>query len=161
MNDEKNESLIINPQGLEDVSVSCALSEEEFKKMADGANEGTHTLVAIHGGYKGEVKFSYRFTNAGGIFYCYSSQYRITKTNFPGGHKANLHFSFDSLQWWGNDSPDALWQDGEWHSYSRGGWIAANGSARVFARFTFDTPGPDPSADASVTLRYTTSEVTP
>lgn len=138
-----------NEEGLIDVSSVNKFSKEEFDELSQGRSV-TDTLQANTGNFRGEVTYSYWWSQSGGIFYCYTSQYRITKfNNQEGGNKANLHFSFDSGQWWGNDSPDALWQDGAWHSYSRGGWIGVrNRQARVYARFDFDKSGNDPSADS-------------
>jgi hypothetical protein len=143
MSDKRKKLTTSNPDGLEDVSATQSISEEEFKSI-DSAQTVTKTLRVSVGNFIGDLTFSYWWKHGGGLFYCYSSQYRITQLVNQGGNKANLHFSFDSRQWWGNDSPDAMWQDGEWHSYPRGGWIAANGRARVFIRYIFDKGGADP-----------------
>ncbi|WP_439877945.1 hypothetical protein [Pseudomonas prosekii] len=124
--------------------------------LAENISSVTKTLEVTHYNdgkikYKGELTFAFNFEpRADGLntFTCESLQYRITKfNNQSGGHKANLHFSFDSMgNWWGNDSPDALWQDGEWHSYNIKGAVVADSSARVYARFVFDSGGNDPTA---------------
>ena len=140
MSDEKKNLTTSKPDGLEDVSASQSISEEQFNSI-DCTRTVTKTLSVSVGNFVGELTFSYWWGNGGGLFYCYSSQYRITQSGNQGGNKANLHFSFDSRQWWGVDSPDAMWQDGEWHSYPRGGWIAANGRARVYIKYIFDKGG--------------------
>ena len=155
MKSEENEIVTNNSQGREDVSEKNAISKEKFDELIKSTAPITKTLTVNKDNFRGEVTFSFWWANQGGIFYCYSSQYRITRLNGQqGGNKANLHFSFDSLQWWGNDSPDAMWQDGAWHSYSRGGWIGANGRARVYAKFVFDKSGSDPSAASEVWVDF-------
>ena len=141
MNDKDNEGLI-------DVSSVNQLSKEQFEELSAGRSV-TDTLVATTGNFKGEVTYSYWWGGSGTVFYCYTSQYRITRLNGQqGGNKANLNFFFDSLQSWSSRSPDAMWQDGAWHSYARGGWIGANKQARFFAEFVFDKSGDDPKASS-------------
>lgn len=150
MKSEENEIITNNSQGREDVSEKNAISKEELDILIKSTTPITKTLTVNKDNFRGEVTFSFHWANQGGIFYCYTSQYRITKLNGQeGGYRANLHFAFSSVQYWGNDSPDALWQDGAWHSYGRGGWIGANGRAHVFIKFVFDKPGSDPSGEAN------------
>jgi hypothetical protein len=106
----------------------------------------TDTLTVHVGNFKGELTFDYWFDDKN--FNFESVQYRITRLNGQsGGNKANvnLYLCNEPSDWWHN-SPDSMWQDGQWHNYPNAraslrdwGWIT------VVVRFIFDKSGDDPS----------------
>ncbi|MBN3863868.1 hypothetical protein HCU66_16640 [Pseudomonas frederiksbergensis] len=130
-----------------------ALSDSEWLEWLRSLRSGTHTLTASYGSSTGNLTFQYWWASGGGLFYCYTLQYKICG---PGGNKANVNWSARARQNFVVYSPDAMWQSCEWISWARGGWIASNLdlSALVAVDFIFDRSGDDPSASAGVTLRY-------
>lgn len=142
-------------EGQNDVSESVIKSLEEWRANLEksGGKEkfSTLTVVAhdIKGNeFEGRVKFRYGWA-PDGKFHCFCDKYKIAATGgHQNSHKANLHFSFDSTHWWGNDSSDSLRQDNVWHDFNVGTAITAHNRARVFARFDFDVGGgDDPEAE--------------
>lgn len=150
----KSESSNSGPEAKENVSNTNILTSKEVQALAKGAKVYEGILQVRRSVYLGQIKYQYWWANNGGIFYCYATQYTINDPDKQGRNKANIHFSFDSSQWWGNDSPDSMRQDNQWHTWAVGGWVGANQRARVFARFTFDLPGHDDSAENSVIYTY-------
>jgi hypothetical protein len=148
-----------NPNKLKNVSTNI-LTAEQYEEMSKTAEMKTETLIVRHAVFQGYLTFDYWWANNGGLFYCYFKQYRINALHDESsGDKANLHYSFDSLQWWGRDSPDDRKQDGGWYNVTdtepdKGGWVGANKRARVFARFTFDRYGYDPTEQNEVWFNY-------
>ncbi|WP_415773513.1 hypothetical protein [Pseudomonas sp. LB3P38] len=135
-----------NAGGLIDVSSVNNLSVKDIQELSAG-RAITDTIAASVDNFKGEVTYSYWWDNDGGRFNLHTSQYRITKFNGQsGGNKANLNLFLMSGELWGNASPDAMWQDGDWHSYVRGGSVLALPTVYVIAEFIFDKSGNDPSA---------------
>ncbi|SDV14308.1 hypothetical protein [Pseudomonas vancouverensis] len=153
---KSKDKILSNSELLEDVSTINLISDEELEKLTKGAKvEEGMLVVGWEGAIFGYVTYKYWWANNGGLFYCYSTSYKILNKFGGMGHKSNLHFSFDSLQWWGNDSPDNLRSDDKWYPYAVGGWIGANKRARVYARFTFDLSLlPDPSVSSEIWMKY-------
>lgn len=105
----------------------------------------TSTLTVTSGNFRGELTFQYWWSAT--HFYFKTSQYRITRSNGQsGGNKANVNIVIDnSAGQWRNKSPDALWQDGEWHSYVRETDLRVwDKWATVYVTFIFDKGGDDP-----------------
>ena len=143
---EKKRDELVRDRGL-------APSSEEREQLKRGESV-TKTLSVTEGNFRGEVTFSYSLSD--GRLSCYTSQYRITRlNNQEGGNKANLNIlvlSFPPTFVHIVHSPDAMWQDGEWHSYSRGALGGGEeGMQFVFdGTFIFDKSGPDPSGSGSI-----------
>ncbi|VVO36798.1 hypothetical protein [Pseudomonas fluorescens] len=158
MHDKKKED-VSGPNRSNNVSPNI-LTAEQYEKMSKTAEIKTEVLTVKHALFQGYLTFDYWWENNGGLFYCYFKQYSISPLlGDISGDKANLHYSFDSLQWWGRDSPDDRKQDGGWYNVTdnerdKGGWVGANKHARVFARFAFDIFGPDPIVQNEVWFNY-------
>ncbi|WPC30231.1 hypothetical protein OE648_10850 [Pseudomonas moraviensis] len=140
--------------GVPDVSGKNTLDEEEFERLSKHATVYDGLLQVVRSAYFGQIRFQYWWGNGGAMFYCYAKQYKINDPDEQGKHKANIHFSFDSLQWWGVDSPDSMRQDDQWNSWTVGGYIAANKRARVYVRFRFDLPFDDEEESNSRYFNY-------
>ena len=106
----------------------------------------TDTLRVETGNFRGELTFDYWFD--GLQFNFKTVQYRITLLNGQsGGNKANINLHlWNEPSEWKHNSPDAMWQDGQWHNYPNAdvslrawGWIT------VYVTFIFDKSGDDPS----------------
>lgn len=116
---------------------------EDFIKVSE-VYPVTTTLEASYGNFKGELTVTVSRTN--GVTVLETVQYRITKSNNqPGGNKANI----DGLAFGpGNlvfiKSPDAMWQDGQWHNWSNSWSFPGIGRLMLSLTFTFDTAGKDP-----------------
>ena len=106
----------------------------------------TDTLTVYKDNFKGELTFDYWFDDRN--FNFETVQYRITRLNGQsGGNKANINlYLYNEPSQWRHNSPDSMWQDGQWHNYPNAraslrdwGWIT------VVVRFIFDKSGDDPS----------------
>lgn len=133
----------------EDVTASNVITSESFKELSNGSTVYEGLLLATNRVYRGQIKYKYWWGNNGGMFYCYATHYTINDPDRFGRNKANIHFSFDSQQWWGVDSPDSMRQDDQWNVWEVGGYIGANKRARVYVRFDFDLPFSDVSGESS------------
>lgn len=141
-------------KNIENVTEKNILTSEEIDKLSKGAKTYEGILIADNRVYRGQIKYTYWWGNDGGMFYCYASHYTINDPDGFSRHKANIHFSFDSNQWWGIDSPDSMRQDNQWNPWRVGGYIAANRRARVYVRFVFDLPFADVSGENSIYYTY-------
>jgi len=111
----------------------------------DLGDKFTTTLSVTSGNFMGELTFQYWWSAT--HFYFKTAQYRITRSNGQvGGNKANVNIKIDnSAGSWYNESPDALWQDGAWHSYWRETELRVwDKWATVYVTFIFDKSGDDP-----------------
>lgn len=138
----------------EDVSKINILTQEDVEKLTKGAKAYEGILQVRKRAYLGQIKYQYWWGNGGGMFYCYATEYTINDPDNQRRHKANIHFSFDSLQWWGKDSPDSMRQDNKWNAWAVGGYIAANSRARVYVEFIFDLPFQDEKGESSIYYTY-------
>ncbi|MEB0046403.1 MULTISPECIES: hypothetical protein [unclassified Pseudomonas] len=148
-----------NVHGLDDASSKGDVSEEQWQAWSAGRHVKTETFKLKFGTDKftGELTIAYFWNELGTSFYGRSLQYKITKgAGQSGGNKANVYFFFESADSWGSDSPDAMWQDGEWHNYSRIGSVPvkADKKVRLYIRFIFDSPGSDPKVEENYWLTF-------
>ncbi|AZV28693.1 hypothetical protein CT157_22620 [Pseudomonas syringae] len=112
----------------------------------------TKTLVGNKGNFRGHL--TYTIEKIGGQVKFNTVQYKIERfNNQGGGNKANMNTAlatFLNPQFVTFASPDALWQDGEWHSWSVQHFVPITGGSTVFNIRTimiFDIGGNDPKAD--------------
>ncbi|MEL1090202.1 hypothetical protein [Pseudomonas sp. OB66] len=136
--------------GVENVSKKNTITKENFERLSKNATLYDGELHAVRGAYRGQIRYRYWWSSDGSIFYCYSTEYTINDPDYFGRHKANIHFSFDDVQWWGEDSEDNMRQDDKWNEWAVGGYVGANKKARVYVRFDFDLPFSDESGENSV-----------
>jgi hypothetical protein len=150
------ENAKVESRVLEDVSEINEISKEEWDELIKSNQPITETLTVNKDNFRGEVTLSYYWDNAGQRFNFQTSQYRITRLNGQGGgNKANLNLWVFGLSIWYDASLDALWQDGDWHSYNRGGSITSQaGNAWITAQFIFDKSGGDPSGFTTLQVIY-------
>lgn len=149
------ESAKVESKVLEDVSEINAISKEKWDELIKSNQPITETLTVNKDNFRGEVTLSYWWDNDGQRFNFRTSQYRITRLNGQdGGNKANLNLFVIGAGFWEHASPDAMWQDGVWHSYERGGWIWSPGFALILATFIFDKKGEDPSGSTILQVFY-------
>jgi len=143
-----------------------AQAEEAVTPLAVTSVPGTGSCTT--GNFKGEVETTTQFTPGGngGEWKTTVNRYRITRLNGQsGGNKANVDLSFGvNRVGFGNlvnraaNSPDAMIQDGQWHTlntsgtiqdvpllHNRSGNIYDPLEASIAVKFTFDKSGADPS----------------
>lgn len=144
-----------NVVGVIDVSSINQLSKEQFEELSAGRSV-TGTLTASTGNFQGELTYSYSWNPDGTRFEFSTSQYRIKRFNGQdGGNKANINFMLVGAGGiYTSESPDSMWQDSEWHSYSRGGLFVANRTVICVASFIFDKSGSDPSASTGAHFEF-------
>ncbi|MCW8274566.1 hypothetical protein IMF27_01710 [Pseudomonas sp. PCH199] len=143
--------LTSNIDNVSEKNILDKLSSEDQKNIEQARSERAETtiLIATNGNFKGELKVEHWWGQ--GLFYCYSKEYRITRSNGQsGGNKANLDFNFGSFpngQSFETRSGDDLHQTGIWLPYQKGGWIGSPVGDRVmiFVKFIFDKSGSDPT----------------
>jgi hypothetical protein len=150
------ENAKVESRVLEDVSEKNVISKKEWDELVKSNQSITKTLTVNKDNFRGEVTLSYFWDNGGQRFNFQTSQYRITRLNGQGGgNKANLNLWVYGQNTWYNASPDALWQDNDWHSYNRGGSITpSSGKAGITAQFIFDKSGNDPSGYTTLQVIY-------
>ncbi|WP_139832561.1 hypothetical protein [Pseudomonas sp. B26(2017)] len=142
---------------LRSIEANQSLDDEQWLEWLRSLRSDVKTMAAEASYFKGELSLNFWWGNSGGIFYCYSVQYRICKDG-DGGNKANINWSIygSPTQWRNHRSPDAMWQTCEWISWSTGGYIGAKSDKTVFCEveFVFDKSGSDPKATATHTFKY-------
>ncbi|MEG2569287.1 MAG: hypothetical protein RSA84_24070 [Acinetobacter sp.] len=138
---------------LKTIEGNTALSDDEWLAWLRSLRNSVITLTAEKSGFTGNLSFQYWWGSGGGVFYCYTVQYKICGS---GGNKANINWAMIGRQKAFIKSPDAMWQTCEWLSWRTGGWIASHAdlSANIGATFIFDKSGGDPEAHAAAVLRY-------
>lgn len=136
--------------GVENVSKKNTITKEDFERLSKNATLYDGELHAVSGAYRGKIRYRYWWSDDGDAFYCYSTEYTINDPDHFGRHKANIHFSFDDVSWWGEDSEDNMRQDDKWNVWSVGWYVMTNKKVRVYVRFDFDLPFFDESAENSV-----------
>lgn len=146
------ENAKVESRVLEDVSEENVISKKEWDELIKSNKSITETLTVNKDNFMGKVTLSYYWDNAGQRFNFQTSQYQITRLNGQdGGNKANLNLSVTGAEYWRSESPDAMWQDGDWHSYNRGGSLRPySGSVWIEAEFIFDKSGSDPRGSTTL-----------
>ena len=92
-----------------------------------------HTRVTeLHG------TMSYQYKNFQGMTYARTLRYKMTTRHGPW-YRANMNFWIKDATEWLEESPDSLWQDGNWHSYIRSVAVVAGSQVlRVNIMCQFD-----------------------
>ncbi|WP_050483104.1 hypothetical protein [Pseudomonas sp. Ant30-3] len=148
-----------NAEDVSKTNILVNLTPEERDKIEKELSDKSTatTLSASTGSFIGDLKIKYWWSV--GLFYCYSSEYRIRRMDGQGGgDKANLTFSFSgdpNGQIWKTSSGDNLKQDGGWYPFGNGGWIGVpvGSDGVITATFTFDKFGGDPQASATIRVK--------
>lgn len=154
MEKNKEKSASGNVQVLKQVSSEHSLSEEEWKERMSSDESYTTTLEAKKAGFVGELTVQYGWKNNGTTLELSTLQYRIAQpSGKEWGNKANVNILLMGGNFWADESPDSMWQDGDWHSYYRRGEVLAYQQAVLLVTFIFDKSGQDETGYAVTILR--------